>query len=114
LFAFIANPIALTAIQLLDGIGAGIFGVVSIIMIADLSKGTGRFNLLQGVVYSSIGLAAALSNIIAGFIVQHFGYAIGFASLAGLGVLALLFFLFYVPETKATSEKTVVGPVAIA
>ncbi|MDB5246359.1 MAG: transporter, partial [Segetibacter sp.] len=97
LFAFIDQPIVLTAIQLLDGIGAGIFGVVSILMIADLSKGTGRFNLLQGVVYSSIGLAAAVSSIVAGYIVQSFGYGIGFASLAGLGILGLLFFLLYVP-----------------
>ena len=100
LFTFIDNPYALTAIQLLDGIGAGLFGVLSIIMIADLSKGTGRFNLLQGVVYSAIGLAAALSSILGGFVVKHFGYPIGFATLAGIGVLGLLFYWFMVPETK--------------
>lgn len=100
LFAFIDNPYALTAIQLLDGIGAGVFGVVSIIMMADLSKGTGRFNLLQGVVYSAIGLGASISSIVGGIIVKQYGYAIGFISLAGIGVLGTLFFLFFVPETK--------------
>jgi predicted MFS family arabinose efflux permease len=100
LFAFIDKPFVLTAIQLLDGIGAGIFGVVSILMIADLSRGTGRFNLLQGVVYSAIGLSAALSSIIAGYIVKSFGYTIGFISLAIIGVLGLIFFQIRVPETK--------------
>jgi predicted MFS family arabinose efflux permease len=100
LFACIANPYVLTAIQLLDGLGAGLFGVVSIIMIADLSKGTGRFNLLQGVVYSAIGLAAALSSILGGFIVEHFGYAAGFAALAGIGLLGIAFYWLLVPETK--------------
>lgn len=103
LFAFISNPYALTAIQLLDGLGAGLFGVVSIIMIADLSQGTGRFNLLQGVVYSAIGLAAALSSMLAGFVVEHFGYAIGFAVLAGIGGLGLAFYWLLVPETKDIS-----------
>jgi MFS family permease len=100
LFAFIDNPYVLTAIQLLDGIGAGLFGVVSILMIADLSNGTGRFNLLQGVVYSAIGLAAALSSIGAGYVVEHFGYAVGFCALAGIGVLATIFYWLLVPETK--------------
>jgi len=100
LFAFIDNAYALTAIQLLDGIGAGLFGVVSILMIADLSKGTGRFNLLQGVVYSAIGLAISLSSILGGFVVKHFGYSVGFATLTGIGLLGMLFFLFVVPETK--------------
>ena len=110
LFAFIDQPFVLTAIQLIDGIGAGIFGVVSILMIADLSKGTGRFNLLQGIVYSSIGLAAALSNIIGGFVVKQFGYVLGFTSLAVLGILGMLFFMFYVPETKRNDEATEVAP----
>jgi MFS family permease len=115
LFAFIDHPIVLTGIQLLDGIGAGIFGVVSILMIADLSKGTGRFNLLQGVVYSAIGLAASVSSIVAGLIVKHFGYGIGFASLAGLGVLGLFFFMSYVPETKELKDdQSAEMPVAVA
>ena len=100
LFAFIDNPYILTGIQILDGIGAGIFGVVSILMVADLSKGTGRFNLLQGCVYSAIGLAASVSSIIGGLVVKGAGYAVGFLSLAGLGILALMFFFFLVPETK--------------
>ena len=105
LFAFINNPYVLTAIQLLDGIGAGIFGVLSIIMIADLSKGTGRFNLLQGVVYSAIGLGGSVSSIVAGIIVKQYGYPVGFASLAGIGVLSSLFFLFVVPETKGINTS---------
>jgi MFS family permease len=99
LFACLDDPYALTAIQLLDGLGAGFFGVVSIIMMADLSKGTGRFNLLQGVVYSVIGLAASLSSMLAGFVVEHFG----FASLAGIGMLGLAFYWWLVPKTKDTS-----------
>lgn len=100
LCAFIDNPYILTGIQLLDGVGASIFGVVSILMIADLSKGTGRFNLLQGVVYSAIGLGGSISSIAAGSIVKQFSYSIGFASLAGIGVLGTLFFIFFVPESK--------------
>ena len=69
-------------------------------MIADLSTGTGRFNLLQGVVYSAIGLTAALSSIGAGYIVEHFGYAVGFYALAVMGGLATVFYWLLVPETK--------------
>ncbi|WP_162303577.1 MFS transporter [Hymenobacter sediminis] len=110
LFAFIDDPYVLTGIQLLDGIGAGIFGVVSILMIADLSKGTGRFNLLQGVVYSAIGLAAALSSILAGYIVKHFGYAVGFMSLAGIAVLGIHFYWLSVPETKDINASEAPNP----
>ncbi len=37
----------LVALQALDGIGAGIYGVVIVAMCADLTKGKGRFNALQ-------------------------------------------------------------------
>jgi MFS family permease len=105
LFAFIGNPYVLTALQILDGIGAGIFGVVSVLMIADLSRGTGRFNLLQGTIYSAIGLALSLSSVLSGLIVKWFGYPVGFISLAVAGVGALFFFKAFVPETKDLHQE---------
>ena len=76
---------------------------------ADLSSGTGRFNLLQGAVYAAIGLAAALSSIGAGYVVAHFGYAVAFCALAGMGVLATVFYWLLVPETKDIQVAVPVG-----
>ena len=58
---------------MLDGIGAGIFGVVSVLVVADLTRGTGRFNLTLGAIATAVGIGAALSQTIAGAIVHHFG-----------------------------------------
>ncbi|MHC5539269.1 MFS transporter, partial [Singulisphaera rosea] len=48
LYTLGTNPSYLVAVQLLDGIGAGIEGVVGTLIIADLTRGTGRFNLVLG------------------------------------------------------------------
>jgi MFS family permease len=86
-------------IQLLDGVAAGIFGVVSIVIAADLMKGTGRFNLAQGLAALAVGIGAGLSNLVAGYIVQSFGYPVGFLSLAGIALAALVFCALFMPET---------------
>jgi hypothetical protein len=57
---------ALDTIQILDGVGAGIFGVVSVLVIADLTQGTGRFNLTLGAISTAVGIGASLSQGIAG------------------------------------------------
>jgi predicted MFS family arabinose efflux permease len=100
LFTLTDSPYAIVSIQLLDGVGAGIFGVVSIIVAADLMRGTGRFNLAQGLVALSTGLGATLSNLVSGFIVQWFGYIVGFLSLSGVALAGLLLFAWFMPETK--------------
>jgi len=100
LYTLTTNPILLLAIQLLDGIGAGIFGVIAIVIVSDLTKGTGRFNFFQGLVALCTGVGAALSNLIAGFIVKSWGFNIGFLSLAALSIIGLLFFWTFMPETK--------------
>jgi MFS family permease len=107
LFSFISDPIILTSLQIIDGLGAGIFGVVTILMMADLSKGTGHFNLLQGIVYSSMGLGAALSSIYSGYVVKHFGYSVGFYCIAMVGFLGFCFFTFFVKETLGIKEGKV-------
>jgi len=100
LFSFTANPYGVVAIQLLDGVAAGIFGVISTIIAADLMRSTGRFNFAQGLVALSTGLGAASSNLCSGFVVQSFGYTIGFITLASIAAGGLIFFALLMPETK--------------
>ena len=100
LFSFTASPLGVVAIQLLDGVAAGIFGVVSVLIASDLMRGTGRFNLAQGLTALSVGVGAALSNLTAGYVVQWFGYPAGFLYLTGVAVAALVFFAVLVKETR--------------
>ena len=99
LFSFTTGPYGVVAIQLLDGVAAGIFGVISVLVASDLMRGTGRFNLAQGLTALAVGLGATLSNATAGYVVQWFGYAAGFLYLAGIALCALVFFAMFMPET---------------
>jgi predicted MFS family arabinose efflux permease len=101
LYTLTSATYSLVAIQILDGIAAAIFGVVSVLVIADLTRGTGRFNLALGVVTTAVGLGAALSQSIAGGIVHHFGYHAGFLFLAAVASAALLLLWVAMPETRA-------------
>jgi predicted MFS family arabinose efflux permease len=94
------DPVLLIAIQILDGIAAAIFGVVSVLVIADLTKGSGRFNLTLGAVTTAVGIGAALSQSIAGGIVHRFGYDAGFLFLAGVSALAFILLWLCMPETR--------------
>jgi predicted MFS family arabinose efflux permease len=94
-----ATPL-LVAIQVLDGVGAGIFGVVSVLVIADLTRGTGRFNLTLGAITAAVGIGAALSQTIAGSIVHHAGSRAGFLFLAGMASAALGILYWFMPETR--------------
>jgi len=111
LFAFIDNKYALISFQVIDGLGAGIYGVLLIVMMTDLGKGTGHFNLLQGTTYSAVGLGMALSNILGGFVVKLAGYPAAFMTLAGVGMLATLFFGHFVQEPRARRHDDRPAPV---
>jgi predicted MFS family arabinose efflux permease len=73
LYTLTNNPDILIAIQVLDGVGAGIFGVMSVLVVADLTQGSGLFNTTQGAIATATGLGASLSNAFAGIIVQRAG-----------------------------------------
>ncbi len=110
LYCLSVNPYYLVAVQLLDGIGAGIFGVVSVLVVADLTKGTGRFNLTQGALATATGLGAGLSNLLAGFVVKAAGFNAGFVTLSIIAAAALVFYALAVPETRPNfaAEHTLV------
>lgn len=94
----------LIAIQILDGVAAAIFGVVSVLVIADLTEGTGRFNLTVGAISTAVGIGASLSQVIAGAIVHHAGFRTGFLFLAVVALAAFAILWFFMPETKLRDE----------
>jgi MFS family permease len=93
LYTFSDDAFWLIAVQLLDGVGAGIFGAITPLVIADLMRGTGHYNLAQGAVATVQGIGASLSGLVAGIIVDHFGYSAAFLTFgaAACGALAALF-----------------------
>lgn len=100
LYTLTSNTVALVAIQILDGIGAGIFGVVSVLVIADLTQGSGRFNVTLGAIATAVGIGASLSQTIAGAIVHHFSFNAGFLFLAAIAAAAFATLYFFMPETR--------------
>jgi MFS family permease len=75
LYTFSDNSFWLIGVQLLDGVGAGFFGALTPLVIADIMRGTGRYNLAQGAIATVHGIGASLSGLAAGVIVDHFGYS---------------------------------------
>jgi MFS family permease len=110
LYCLSINPVYLVTVQLLDGIGAGIFGVVSILVVADITKGTGRFNLTQGALATATGIGAGLSNLIAGFVVKGAGFDAGFIMLAAIAAVGTIYFALAMPETRSSSANPEVRP----
>ncbi len=106
LYTLTSSSALLVAIQIMDGVGAGIFGVVSVLVIADLTRGTGRFNLTLGAITTAVGIGAALSQVIAGSIVHHIGFRAGFLFLSGVALSALAILYLFMPETQNTRLAT--------
>ena len=106
LYTLTSNTELLVAIQVLDGIGAGIFGVVSVLVIDDLTRGTGRFNLTLGAITTAVGIGASLSQVIAGGIVHRVGSHAGFLFLAAVASAAFGILYFFMPETRNIRLRT--------
>lgn len=107
LFIFVDNPLYLVLIQLIDGVSAGIFGVVATVMVSDLAAGTGRFNFLLGALGMCVGLGSSLSNLLAGFLTKTYGFHIGFFSLSIIGFIGFFICLFAFPETKDINQNPI-------
>jgi len=115
LYTLVRDPVALVAIQMLDGIGAGIFGALFQVIVADVTEGSGRYNLAQGVSATAWGTGAALSNGVAGYFVDWAGYNAAFLFLACCAALALLVLWLLVPETRGWARHaTILAPTAAA
>ncbi len=100
LFALVSNPLLLVGVQLLDGITAAVFAVMVPLVVADLTRGTGRFNLGQGIIGTATGIGASLSATFAGYMTDRFGSVPAFAGLALIALAGLTLLWFMMPETR--------------
>jgi MFS family permease len=105
LYTLTHNAGSLIAIQVLDGVANAIFVVVSILVVADRTRGTGRFNLAQGSLATAVGIGAALSNTFGGELIQHFSYRISFLSLGAIAALAFVLLWTSIPETLTNANE---------
>src|SRR6202000_1091851 len=96
----------LVGVQLLDGIGAGIFGAIYPVITADLMRDTGRFNAAQGLVTTALGIGAALSTTLAGLVVVKAGYSAAFLTLGGIAAIGFIVFLLAFPGTASKTART--------
>jgi predicted MFS family arabinose efflux permease len=100
LFATVSDPYLLVAVQLLDGLTASVFSVMVPLTVADLTRGTGRFNLTQGIVGTMMGVGASISPTFAGYVSDTFGSNTAFLGLAAVAFVGLLVIASLMPETR--------------
>jgi MFS family permease len=96
----------LVGVQLLDGIGAGIFGAIFPVIVADLMRNTGRFNVAQGAVITAQSIGAALSTTLAGFVVVKAGYSAAFLTLGAVAAIGFVVCWLALPETRDRSSRS--------
>jgi MFS family permease len=99
LYTFSDDAAWLLGVQVLDGVGAGIFITLLPLLVADITRGTGRYNMALGTVITVQGIGGSLSGLAVGLIVDHFSYSAAFVTMAICAAIAGVAFLLFMPET---------------
>ncbi|EOM9845649.1 MFS transporter [Campylobacter upsaliensis] len=86
--------LAMIIVQILDGVGAGIVGVILPLLVAMLMRGSGHINAAFACVMTFGGVGAALSGSLGGYIAQYFGYFYAYLTLAFVAAFGLSIWVF--------------------
>ena len=97
--------VLIVSTQLFDAIGAGIFGTLYILITNDLSRGTGRFSLLLGIVTAFMCLGCTFSSVIGAILAQDFGVDIALNVLGLISLVPAFVCMFMFPETRSKSAR---------
>ena len=89
-----ANLPAMICVQVLDGVGAGVSGVIVPVIVAFMLRGSGHINAGLAFVLTCGGLGAALSNGVGGYFAQFHGYFAAYAFLGGVAACGLILWVF--------------------
>ncbi|EAK0491005.1 MFS transporter [Campylobacter upsaliensis] len=86
--------LAMIIVQILDGVGAGIVGVILPLLVTMLMRGSGHINAAFACVMTFGGVGAALSGSLGGYIAQYFGYFYAYLTLAFVAAFGLSIWVF--------------------
>ena len=99
-FGFVHDPYLYVPIQMLDGISASVIGVLVPLVAADATRRHGGFALAQGIIGTAMGVGAAFSPSIAGWLTDRFGSTAAFEGLAAIAVVGLVAAFVSMPESR--------------
>ena len=97
-------------VQALDGIGAGLLGIVTPVAAERLLSGTGRFNVGFAAVMTVQGIGASLSNVVAGWLVTIGGYGLSHHVGGGVAIVALAIFILFRKEIPPQPDTSATAP----
>jgi MFS family permease len=100
MFASTGDPALLTLIQALDGVSAAVLGVLVPLTAVDVTREHGHFNLAQGAIGCTMGIGAAASTTLAGYVSDDFGSHAAFTMLAVMAAASVVILALAMPETK--------------
>ena len=90
----------LVVAQILNGVSGAVIGVLTVLVVTDLTTGTGRFNLARGAVGAVSGIAASTSTMITGYLFQGMGLRVSFLAIAAIACIATAALWLFLSETK--------------
>jgi len=99
LVAVAQAPWQILAIQVLDGVAQGLFIVLAAAWMTDRLADHKRVGEAQVLVGSALGAGSAIGPTLSGLIVDHLGYRGMFWLLAGIGIVATMIVVVFVPES---------------
>jgi MFS family permease len=105
LLAVVSDPYLLVVVQVLDGVSAAVLGVLVPLITADVTRGTGRFNLAQGMIGTAIGIGASVSGVLTGYAADLSGSTAAFLMLSAVGAGGLTSVWALMPETRDFAMK---------
>jgi MFS family permease len=85
--------------QILDGVGAGTFGTMYILVTSDISGGTGRFGMTLGLTTAAMSIGGTVSGYLGQALAEDYGYLNAFWILCFMSIVPVALYYFCMPET---------------
>jgi MFS family permease len=106
MFALGPHPVALVALQLLDGVSGTVFGLMVPLIAADVTRRSGFLNLAMGAIGFGSGLGAVISTTLGGILADRFGVVPAFLGLSAGGIAGWVLLFALMPETRPPQHAT--------